>query len=49
MREETRQAMCVYCGKPITAEQRPAVAIQPDQQAHVECWAEHEKEQDKSD
>jgi len=45
VREETRQSICVYCGRPITPEERPAVAIQPDKQAHVECWAEHEKKQ----
>jgi len=48
VREETRQSICVYCGRPITPEERPAVAIQPDKQAHVECWAEHEKKQDQS-
>ncbi|HEV2395651.1 MAG TPA: hypothetical protein VGS27_01750 [Candidatus Sulfotelmatobacter sp.] len=46
MRKETRskEAICVFCKKPITREQRPAVGMEPGKQAHVECWAKHENE-----
>ena len=45
LREETqsKQSVCVFCGKPITKKQRPAVAIRPGKEAHMECWTKHEK------
>ena len=45
MREETHedQSICVFCGKPITQEQRPAIQMRPGKQAHMECWYKHEQ------
>ena len=45
MREETqrKKSVCVFCKKPITKEQSPAVLMDRGQQAHMECWAKHEK------
>ena len=46
MREETqnKQSICVFCKKPITQEQRPAVRMQPGKEAHMECFVKHEKD-----
>jgi hypothetical protein len=45
VREETRskRSICVFCKKPITMKQRPAVTIRPGEEAHMECWTKHEK------
>ena len=44
MREETqsKQSICVFCGKPITKKQRPAVTIRPGKEAHMDCFLQHE-------
>ena len=45
MREETQKkpTICVFCKKPITKEQRPSVQIRPGKEAHMECYAQHQK------
>lgn len=45
MREETQNkpSICVFCKKPITETQRPAVLMERGKQAHIECWQKHEK------
>ncbi|HVN20062.1 MAG TPA: hypothetical protein VMU05_14850 [Dongiaceae bacterium] len=49
MREETQKklSICVFCKKPITKEQRPAVRMQPGKEAHMECFVNHEKDASK--
>lgn len=46
MREEaqSQQTICVFCGKPISQKQRPAVAIRPGKEAHMGCWVQHEND-----
>ncbi len=46
MREETPpEKICVYCKRPITREQRPAVLLKNGDEVHVECWNDYEKSQ----
>lgn len=48
MREETQQQdMCVYCGQPITAEQRPCKGLPDGRRAHLVCYLDHENEEEK--
>ncbi len=46
MGEETqrKKSVCVFCKKPITKEQRPAVTMGPGREAHMECFMKHEQD-----
>ena len=47
MREETHpEPKCVYCGEPITREQRPSVQLENGQEVHIQCWNKYEKGQE---
>ncbi len=46
VREETqsKKSVCVFCKKPITKEQRPAVTMGPGREAHMECFVKHDQD-----
>jgi len=48
VREETqKKRICVFCKIPITRKQQPSVQMQPGKEAHMECFAKHEKDASK--
>lgn len=49
MRKETggRVVVCVICKRPITEAQRPSVQLQSGEEAHLECYAERERQASK--
>lgn len=47
MREETQLDTCIYCKQPITREQLPAMRLSPTERAHVTCYLEHTRPQEK--
>ena len=38
MREETQQDICVYCGQPITQQQKPCKGMPDGTNAHLGCY-----------
>ena len=47
MREETQQQdTCVYCGKPITDEQKPCKGMPDGRRAHLDCYLDHLDEEE---
>jgi len=44
---QSKQTVCVFCKKPITSGQRPAVMLQPGKQVHIECWIKHQQDASK--
>lgn len=47
MREATQQQdTCVYCGKPITLDQRPCKGMPDGKKAHLTCYLDHANEEE---
>jgi hypothetical protein len=51
MRKKTQPSkklkVCVYCKRPITRSERPAIVFENGEEMHVECYSKHKQEQKK--
>jgi hypothetical protein len=47
VREETQLDTCIYCKKPITRQELPAMRMSATERAHVTCYLEHNPTENK--